>query len=153
MTLKSKHKSEYSALVNAIHRCHNTEHAAFHNYGERGIHVCEDWRGKDGFDKFLSHIGEKPSADLTLDRIDNDRGYEPGNVRWATRAEQVANRRHPQGNYPSGADHHAVKRCAARNAVIQEEWTAGATVPALARQYDLTVTQIYRVVRPLRTKH
>lgn len=90
-------KSEYQALINAIHRCHNSKSAAYANYGGRGIYVCDEWRGIDGYTKFIAHIGPKADKALTLDRIDNDRGYEPGNVRWATRAEQQVNRRKCNG--------------------------------------------------------
>lgn len=87
------YRSEYCALRNAIHRCHSDNNSQFKDYGGRGIVVCEEWRAADGFQKFIKHIGPKPSSDLTLDRIDNDGNYEPGNVRWATRSKQVANRR------------------------------------------------------------
>lgn len=60
-------------------------------YFDRGIRVCLEWQGIGGYYNFLAHVGPKPASDLSIDRIDNDRGYEPGNVRWATYQEQALN--------------------------------------------------------------
>lgn len=84
---------ERSILGTMIQRCHNPKHPKFHHYGGRGIAVCEEWRGDGGADRFLAHIGPRPSSKHEVDRIHNDRGYEPGNVRWATRKEQMQNTR------------------------------------------------------------
>lgn len=72
-------------------RCTDPNHTGYPWYGARGITVCQEWR--DSFEAFLRDVGERPSRQHTLDRIDNARGYEPGNVRWATRAEQMRNTR------------------------------------------------------------
>lgn len=71
-------------------RCMNPNATGYANYGGRGIRICSRW---DDFALFAVDVGEKPSPEHTLDRIDNDGGYEPGNVRWATPAEQQRNRR------------------------------------------------------------
>lgn len=82
---------EHYVWSEMIRRCHNPKHRRFADYGARGIVVCAEWR--DSFGSFIEHIGWRPDASLTLDRIDNAKGYEPGNVRWATVSEQNKNRR------------------------------------------------------------
>ncbi len=66
-------RSEYQALADATQRCHNPRHRYYASYGGRGIRVCDEWRGKGGFARFLEHIGPKPLPGLSLDRIDNAR--------------------------------------------------------------------------------
>lgn len=85
--------AEHQAWCRMIERCTRPTHHDFMYYGGRGITVHPDWLGPDGYARFLEHIGRRPSALHTLDRMDNVSGYAPGNVRWATRAEQSANRR------------------------------------------------------------
>lgn len=64
------------------------------SYSDRGITVCEEWRESFfGFEKFLAHVGPKPSIDMVLDRKDNNGNYEPGNVRWVTKSESNKNKR------------------------------------------------------------
>lgn len=80
---------------NIKHRCYDTSYDGFRNYGGRGISVCEEWR--NSYSTFAAdirrEIGERPSKAHSIDRINNDGNYEPGNVRWATRSEQMRNRR------------------------------------------------------------
>jgi hypothetical protein len=71
-------------------RCVDPRAVSYRYYGARGITVCERWMV---FGNFLADMGERP-AGRTLDRINPAGNYEPGNCRWATRAEQDANRRH-----------------------------------------------------------
>lgn len=84
----------YRAWDNMRNRCYNKHYPGFKNWGGRGIIVCDEW--KENFQLFyeyvskLEHYGEPGRS---LDRIDNDGNYEPGNVRWATRKEQTMNRR------------------------------------------------------------
>lgn len=81
--------SEYN-IWNAMRaRCNNPNVKVFHRYGGRGISVCEAW---NDFQTFITDVGARPSKAHSLDRIDNDGNYEPGNVRWALAEEQAANR-------------------------------------------------------------
>jgi transposase len=76
-----------------IRRCTNPKLKCFANYGGRGIRVADEWVGKGGFERFLAHVGSRPSPVFQLDRVDNDGHYVPGNVRWATPIEQLSNTR------------------------------------------------------------
>jgi hypothetical protein len=92
MSIEQDHPAEYDAWINMIHRCHNPSHFKYSSYGLRGIRVCSQWRYS--FSSFLSDIGPRPDSAHSLDRIDNNKGYQPDNVRWATLSQQNSNRRH-----------------------------------------------------------
>ena len=80
---------EYRIWQTMIRRCIDPKQSSYKNYGARGITVCDRWR--QSFVAFLEDVGRRPYPKATIDRIDNDRGYEPGNVRWASRIEQMRN--------------------------------------------------------------
>lgn len=85
---------EYMAWGHMINRCHNPSDKSWGDYGARGVAVCEEWRGPGGFERFYQCIGKRPTKNHSLDRYPNNNGnYEPGNVRWATRAQQGRNKR------------------------------------------------------------
>lgn len=81
---------EYDSWAAAKSRCTNPNNPKYEDYGGRGITMCDEWL--NSFEAFYNHIGECPPG-LIIDRIDNDRGYEPGNVRWVTYSESNKNRR------------------------------------------------------------
>lgn len=80
---------EYFVWQGMKDRCLREKSISYKRYGGRGIAVCEKWR--DSFQAFLADMGQRPSAAHTLDRINNDGNYEPGNCRWALAQEQSAN--------------------------------------------------------------
>lgn len=81
---------EYNAWAKMLERCQNPKASHYENYGGRGISVCDHWR-KD-FCNFLADMGDCPSSDHSLDRINNDGNYEHSNCRWATRKQQSRNK-------------------------------------------------------------
>jgi hypothetical protein len=84
----------YHTWYDMVDRCANPESRAWGNYGGRGITVCERWLGApEGLAAFIADMGPKPSPLHTLDRRDNGLGYSRENCRWATKPEQMGNRR------------------------------------------------------------
>lgn len=93
----AKKEKLYHTWIKMIARCCSIDNADYKEYGARGIAVCDRWRdgtgNKSGYFCFIEDMGPKPSPKHSLDRIDNDGNYEPGNVRWATAKVQVNNSR------------------------------------------------------------
>ena len=94
----TKHDKAYSRLYinwkGMKQRCNNPNHKGYKDYGGRGIKVFEDW--EEDFQAFYDYVSKLEHFNedgYTLDRIDNDKGYEPGNIRWATYSEQRMNQR------------------------------------------------------------
>lgn len=81
----------YSRYNNMIDRCYNPKNSNYSNYGARGITVCEDWLGENGLQNYINDLYPTYKNGLTLDRIDNNKGYFKNNVRWATIKQQNRN--------------------------------------------------------------
>ncbi len=80
---------EWVVWKGMIERCTDPNARSYPRYGGKGVKVCQEWL--DSFEAFYEHVGKRPSLAHTLDRIENSKGYEPGNVRWATRHTQSRN--------------------------------------------------------------
>jgi hypothetical protein len=79
----------YGVWKQMIQRCENPKNPAYHNYGGRGISVCEEWHD---FEAFFSDMGDRPKG-YSIDRIENDKGYSKENCKWSTMSEQLNNTR------------------------------------------------------------
>lgn len=93
--------TEYRSWRSMKDRCLNPSCPKYHLYGGRGVTVCERW--VESFETFLDDMGPKPGPGYSIDRIDSDGNYEPGNCRWATYLEQRHNRRDYRRAHPEAA--------------------------------------------------
>lgn len=113
----------FGSWGNAKKRCESPGDKAYANYGARGIRMCLRW--SNDFAAFFADMGERPVG-LTLERIDNDKGYEPGNCRWATRSDQNLNR---------------------RSAVIVRFRGEDVALQALARRFGVDLEQLRKLIQ------
>lgn len=86
-----RQSDEYNIWCGIKSRCTNPNHDAYDRYGGRGITICDKW--KNSFPEFYLDMGERPGPEYSIERKENDKGYEPGNCYWATKTEQANNRR------------------------------------------------------------
>jgi hypothetical protein len=132
-------------------RCENPKHHAFKNYGGRGITVYGPWHDPAVFIAWIEqNLGPRPDG-CTMDRIDNDRGYEPGNLQWATRKHQQANQRkgiRPHGSAKAIAKltEEIVRQCRARHA-------AGEQTKDLAVEYGVCGPTMGKALRGQTWQH
>lgn len=133
---RTTHGKSYTNTYRRYHniksRCHNPSVPSFKDYGARGIALHPEWR--DNFDAFYEYVSRLPhfgEPGYTLERINNDNGYEPDNVRWATRAEQNCNTRRNQLVTYDGktqtikqwADEYGIKYSKLRERIQKLHWT------------------------------
>ena len=132
-----KESPTYQSWRHMKARCQNPNHPDYKYYGGRGVEVCERWQD---FANFLADMGER-SEGLTLDRINNEGNYEPGNCRWTTRKEQRQNQRDRKDQYLFVAMNEQGTMIASNN---QHEF---------ARQHGLDVGSINHCLNGRRKSH
>ncbi len=139
------HHPLYRTWSQMHRRCESARSKDFMSYGGRGISVCERW---SSFAAFVGDMGPRPEG-RTLDRIDNDGNYEPGNCRWATSTEQGANKRTTRGERNGNSrltetDVFVIRRVHATGVFSQ---------PQLARWWGMSETNIADIVRRRTWRH
>jgi hypothetical protein len=128
---KAGASAEYAAWSALRRRCLNPDDRQFAHYGGRGITVCERWL--ESFDAFVADMGPRPSPLHSIDRIDNDSGYEPGNCRWATAEVQNRNKR-------------GSKLCQVAVCLIRHSAARGHTHADIAHAFDVTSSAVTHIL-------
>ena len=121
---------EYSSWQHMKARCYNPNHAEYSNYGGRGITICDEW--KDDFQAFYNYIGKCPIGCNSIDRIDVNGNYEPGNVRWSNPIEQGRNHRNNKLTEEDARE-------------IRYLINIGEKIKTIANLYNVSITTIYDI--------
>ncbi len=117
-TVEGKLSPTYRSWALMIARCEQPRSASFARYGARGIQVCQRWR--DSFAAFLTDMGDRPPGRSSLDRVDPNGDYEPGNCRWSDPRGQARNRRNSKLNEEAARQIRALRALG-----ISLSWIAG----------------------------
>ncbi len=134
----------YAVWSQMLHRCRSRSQKFAYTYGH--VSVCERWHK---YENFLADMGEQPPG-LQIDRIDNDGNYEPNNCRWATRAQQLANRRTYR---PRDTQGHRTKLTADMVRQIRERFARGETQVALGAEFGVTGSNICQIIKRYSWRH
>jgi len=137
-------RPEYMGWISMKQRCYNPKHKSYKNYGGRGIRVCKRWLLS--VENFLADVGDRPSPNYSIDRIDNNGNYEPKNVRWATGKIQVKNRRKYIRIKNRGENHHFSKLTEQEVITIKNLLKEGkSNQTQIAHQYNVTSSAISKI--------
>lgn len=128
-------KKVWRAWIHIKDRCLNPNTIGYHRYGGRGITIAKEW--VNDFQAFFAYVGYAPTPKHTIERINNDGGYEPGNVKWATNEEQQANK--TQGVHPRYKSEKYI-------AVVQAFHQQGMSTRTIAKHTGLAKSLVHRIV-------
>lgn len=121
----------YIAWLEARKRCFNPKNKRYPYYGARGITMCQRWA--ESFDAFLADMGKRPDSALSLDRINNEGNYEPGNCRWATKLTQARNTRRVRTTWAGACE-------------MRSRHAAGERLTDLAREFGMCHSNAQMIV-------
>lgn len=152
MSGRNRRTPEYSAWIGIKQRCFNHNNTRFKDYGGRGISMDITW--KNSFQVFFDALGPRPSSEYSVDRINNDLGYFPGNVKWSTRSEQQLNRRFPKSApWCRGEKNNFCKLTEASIRTIRKLYKNKKNSLYLTKKFSVSQTTIHDIVNRRTWKH